>query len=683
MLRAWNDQLTGLAYGGDYNPEQWPSEVWDEDIRLMNEAGVNLVSLAIFAWATIEPNEGEFHWEWLDDIVARLHGGGVRIALATATASPPPWLTMKHPEILPVSREGVVLNQGGRQSFRISSPVYRGYAVGMARRMAERYGDHPALALWHVDNEIGCHIPDDFSEDATVAFRAWLRERYGSIDALNEAWGTAFWSQKYGDFEHILPPLPAPTYPNPTQQLDWRRYTSDVHKEYYLAIRDVLREVTPEVPATTNFMLGTGNRHADYADWASGMDVIANDHYTRAHDPERHVELAFAADLSRGVGCGAPWLLMEHSTSAVNWQPRNRAKGPGEMVRNSLSHVARGADGAMFFQWRASRAGAEKYHSGMVPHAGTDSQVWRNTVELGAALAALGPVRGSRVESRAAVVFDYPSLWGLELDSHPTNDLLYPDLVLDWYRAFFHEGVVVDVVSPLADLSGYDLVVAPNLYLGDAPRAENLAGVVERGGVFATTWFSGIVDESDHVILGGYPGAFAELLGVRTEEFCPLQSGERVRVRLNGADAADVACGTWSERTELRGARAYATYVGGDLDGLPAVTERAVGEGHAWYVGTDLPIEAKRSVVREWLAQAGVRPVLAEPVAGLEAVRRVSGEDSYLFLFNHTTECVRVAASGTDLLTGATHADGLELAAGGSAVIREGSEGGRPSDVRR
>ncbi|WP_232549186.1 beta-galactosidase [Propioniciclava soli] len=667
-VRGWNDLVDGLAYGGDYNPEQWPREVWDDDVRLMREAGVNLVSLAIFSWATIEPLEGQFDWAWLDEVIEKLDAGGVRIALATATASPPPWLTATHPEILPVTREGVVLHQGGRQSYRISSPVYREYATAMTRRMAERYGSHPALALWHVDNEIGCHIPDDFSPDATEAFRGWLQRRYGTLEALNEAWGTAFWSQRYGSFEHVLPPLPAPTFPNPTQQLDWRRYTSDVHKEYYLALRAVLREVTPEVPITTNFMIGTGNRHADYADWAPETDVVANDHYTRSHDPERHVELAFAADLTRGVAAGDPWLLMEHSTSAVNWHPRNRAKDPGEMVRNSLSHVARGADGVMFFQWRQSRAGAEKFHSGMVPHAGTDSGVWRSTVELGEHLQRLAPVRGSRVASSVAVVFDYTNLWAVELDSHPTNDLSYPDLVLDWHRAFFHEGVQVDVVAPQADLSGYDLVVAPNLYLADDERVANLTGVVDRGGVFVATWFSGIVDAHDHIHLGGHPGAFAELLGIRTEEFCPLQQGERVGVLLDGVDAEGVR---WTERTELRGASAHATYTDGVLVGLPAVTDHAVGDGHAWYVGTDLPGEGKRALVRTWLAQAGIEPVLADPQPGVEAVRRRGEGGSFLFVFNHTRGEVRVPATGTELLTGARVSGALTLPGGGSAVVHE------------
>lgn len=667
-VRAWNDLVEGLVYGGDYNPEQWPQDVWDEDIALMQEAGVNLVSLAIFSWATLEPNEGEFHWEWLDTIVEKLHAGGIKIALATATASPPPWLTHRHPEMLPQHADGTVLHQGGRQSYAPTSPVYLQYAAQMATRMAQRYASHPAVALWHIDNEIGCHVPEDFSDNAVPAFRAWLAERYGTVEALNDAWGTAFWSQRYGTFDDVLPPRTAPTYANPTQQLDFKRFSSDAGLAYFQALRQAVLAVNPGVPVTTNFMCNTGNRGMDYFGWADAVDVVANDHYTRAHDEERHIELAFSADLTRGVAHGAPWLLMEHSTSAVNWQHVNRAKGAGEMLRDSLDHVARGADGAMFFQWRASRAGAEKFHSGMVPHAGTDTQLWRNTVELGRCLRALAPVRGTRVVSRAALVFDYHAWWALELDSHPNNTLAYADLVLEWYKALWYEGIGVDIVTPAADLTGYDLVLAPNLYLTDTAAADNLAGVVRRGGVFATTWFSGIVDAADHIHLGGYPGAFRDLLGVRVEEFSPLQAGQSVGVRLGDVDTVGVR---WSEDVQLRGAQVRGVITDGPLAGAAVVTEHEVGEGHAWYVATDLPLDAKRSLVRTWADQAGVAPVQPGLPAGVEAVRRIGDGAGYLFVFNHTDEAARLTASGTDLLTGTVHGAPWELPAGAVAVLRE------------
>ncbi|WP_265520428.1 beta-galactosidase [Oerskovia flava] len=671
-VRPWSARLPGLAYGGDYNPEQWPQATRLEDVELMRKAGVNFVSVAIFGWATIEPREGELDWAWLDETMDRLHDAGIQVALATATASPPPWLTRKHPEILPRLADETVLHQGGRQAYSVTHPVHREYALRMAARMAERYGEHPALALWHVDNEIGCHVPRDYSDTAAGAFRDWLRARYGTLDALNAAWGTAFWSQRYGSFDDVLPPLVAPTYANPTQQLDFDRFSSDSLLDYYRDLRDLLRELTPHVPTTTNLMVSSATKGMDYFSWAPELDVVANDHYTAAENPDRHVELAFSADMTRGVAGGDPWILMEHSTSAVNWQPRNHTKTPGEMLRNSLAHVARGADAVMFFQWRQSAAGAEKYHSAMVPHAGQDTDVWRRTVELGRALEALAEVRGSRVEARAAICFDYPAWWGAELDSHPTQALRYPDEVLAWYRALWDAGVTVDVVRPGADLSGYRLVIAPTLYLVTDADAANLAAAADAGATVVVTYFSGIVDEHDHVRLGGYPGAFRELLGVRTEEFYTLQVDETVRVSGGPLDAS--SADLWTEKTHVSpGTEVVASYDDGQLAGLPAVTRRpTTAGGSAWYVATRLDGAGTAALARTVAGAAQVLP--AEAAAdGVETVRRWSadGRTAWLFAINHTADDAKVATSGVELLAGGDVDGTLVVPAGTVRVVRE------------
>ena len=348
----------------------------------MREAGVDLVTLGVFSWAHLQPGPDTWDFDWLDRQMDDLHAAGIRVDLATATASPPPWLTRRHPEMLPVTQDGRTLWPGGRQSFCPSSPVYREHALALCRAMGERYADHPALALWHVSNEIGCHNARCYCDVSAAAFRDWLRARYGDVDRLNEVWGTAFWSQRYGDFDEVLPPRSAPAFPNPTQQLDFLRFSSDQLLDNFVVERDVLHEVSPGVPVTTNFMVMRQTFEMDYLRWGRELDVVSNDHYLMASDPHAHRELAFSADLTRGTAGGKPWLLMEHSTSAVNWQPRNRAKAPGETIRSSLAHVAHGADAVLFFQWRASRAGAEKFHSALLPHAGTDSRLWREVVQL-------------------------------------------------------------------------------------------------------------------------------------------------------------------------------------------------------------------------------------------------------------------------------------------------------------
>src|SRR5919197_1131914 len=626
-----------MAYGGDYNPEQWPEEVWAQDVALMREAGVTLVSVGIFSWALLEPEPGRYEFGWLDRVMDLLHEGGVRVDLATGTASPPPWFSRAHPDSLPVTFDGRRMWPGGRQAYCPSSPAYREAASAMAQTMAERYRDHPALAMWHVNNEYGCHVARCFCDVSAAAFRSWLQRRYGSLDALNAAWGTAFWSQRYHDWEEIWPPRLAPTFANPTQQLDYRRFSSDELLACFEAEREVLRRVTRGVPITTNFMVPRF-QGADYWAWAPLQDIVSNDHYLVATDGDPAHQIALSGDVTRGLAGGRPWLLMEHSTSAVNWQPRNRAKLAGQMRRDSLAHVAHGSDGAMFFQWRASRAGAEKFHSGMVPHAGTDTKIWREVARLGADLSKLAEVRGSRVVADAAIVWDYQSWWAGELDSHPSADGTYLDRVKAFHAGLWRAGFTADFGHPEGDLSAYRLVLVPSLYLTTDAAASNIAGFA---GHVVVCYFSGIVDENDAMRLGGYPGAFRDLLGVRTEEFHPLAPGESVA--LDDGSTATV----WAEDLHLEGAEALVRFVDGPVPGRPAVTRR----GTATYVATRLDDGATDRLLSDVCERAGVAPALDGLPPGVEAVRR-RGEHDYLFLLNHSDRRASLPVVGVDLLSG-------------------------------
>lgn len=660
---VWSN-VEGLGFGGDYNPEQWPVSVRLEDLELIQEAGVNFLSVGIFSWALLEPVEGQYDFGWLDEVLDNLAGIGVKVALATATAAPPAWLVRKHPEILPVTADGTVLGPGSRRHYTPSSAAYRRYATGITRVLAERYKDHPALALWHVDNELGCHISEFYGAEDAAAFRSWLERRYGTIGALNASWGTAFWSQNYASFEEIRPPSVAPSTLNPGQQLDFQRFNSWALMDYYRELVAVLREVTPGVPCTTNLMASSATKSMDYFSWAKDLDVIANDHYLVAADPERHIELAFSADLTRGIAGGDPWILMEHSTSAVNWQPRNQPKMPGEMLRNSLAHVGRGADAVMFFQWRQSFAGSEKFHSAMVPHGGRDTRVWREVVDLGAALKLLEPVRGSRVESRAAIVFDYEAWWASEIDSKPSIDVKYLDLLRAFHRSLFLKGVSVDIVHPSAPLEGYDLVLVCTLYAVSDADAANIAAAASAGATVLVSYFSGIADPQDHIRLGGYPGAFRDLLGVRVEEFHPLLAGSQLK--LDDGTVSSV----WSEHVHLAGAEAVQAFTEFPLEGVPALTRRSVGSGAAWYLATFPDRDGIDALVDRLLAESGVSP-LASADAGVELVRRRSDDgQGFLFAINHTRSSAAVFATGTDLLTGEPF--GGSVPAGSIAVIREG-----------
>ncbi|MFL4909012.1 beta-galactosidase [Streptomyces sp. MMS24-I2-30] len=652
-----------VAFGGDYNPEQWDESVWPQDVRLMREAGVNLVTVGVFAWAALQPGPGRWTFGWLDRVLDLLHAGEIAVDLATATASPPPWLTTMHPEVLPVDRHGRTMAQGGRQAWSPSSAVYREHSLTLVEKLAERYGDHPALALWHVSNELGGHNSRCYGDASAAAFRAWLRDRYrDSLQELNAAWNTSAWSQTYTAWEQIQPPRLTYTDSNPTQVLDFDRFSSDRLREQLRAETAVLRRLTPTVPVTTNLVLFDAGKNMNYSSWTDGMDLIASDHYPRPA-ADAQTELALSADRARGLARGKPWLLMETATGATSWRPVNPAKAPGRLRRDMFSHLARGADGICFFQWRAARAGAERFHSAMLPHAGADSRKFREVAALGAELAACAEVRGSEVVADCALLFSEESWWAAERESHPHNGLSYLDTVLKWYGSLRDAGVTVDVVPPSAGLSGYRLIVVPLLYLVSDADAAALAAAAAAGATVLVTYFSGIVDPLDRVRLGGYPGAFRDLLGVRVEEFAPLPEGESVRIDgITGP--APVA--TWHEEIDLTDAEAAGWYVSGDLTDRPAVTRAARGTGEAWYVGVELAAAARAALVAELVKRSGVTAA----AGGLETVIRRSAAHDYVFLINHGDTGTTVPGSGTDLLDGSVHRGSVTVPAGGARVLR-------------
>ncbi len=670
-----DDVRRGLAFGGDYNPEQWPAEVWPEDARLMREAGVTFATVGVFSWARIEPEPGRHDFGWLDEVLDLLEAHDVAVDLATATASPPPWLTHRHPEVLPVDVDGRRLHPGSRQTWCPSSPVFRERSLDLVARLAERYRDHPALRMWHVSNELGGHNAHCYCDVSATAFRRWLEQRYGDLAGLNRAWGTDFWSQRYSDFEEIGAPRTSTAQCNPTQLIDFRRFSSEELLDQHRAERDLLHRLSPGVPVTTNVMVTHHIDALDYWRWAPELDLVSQDHYLDGRLEDPHVELSFCADWTRGLAGGDPWLLMEHSTSAVNWQPHDYPKAPGQMARNSLQHVARGADAVGFFQWRASRAGAEKYHSALLPHAGTESRVWREVVELGATLGRLAELAGTRVRARVAMLLDFESRWAVERDSLPSSAVTYLDRPHAFYRALWDAGVTVDVRHPDDDLSAYALVVAPTLHVVGAERAARLTSYVEAGGHLLTTYFSGIVDENDHVHLGGYPGALRDLLGVRVEELCPLPPGASVAVSVTGAvsnalsSAVSGSGDTWVEDLHLRGAKAWATATDGPMPGRPVVTRVERGSGRAWYVATRTDPGLTAAIVGVALDEAGVGGEGGGH--GVEVVRRHGEERSYALVLNHTDTDATLDLHGTDLVTGRPVAGHLTVLPGGVACVRE------------
>jgi len=663
-MSEWTWPTPGISYGGDYNPEQWPRHVWDEDVALMREAGVNLVSVGIFSWALLEPREGEFDFGWLDEVLDLLHANGIAVDLGTPTAAPPAWFYATYPDSRVVTRDGVVIGPGSRGMVSPSSAAYRRAATRIAGELAQRYAEHPAVVMWHVHNEYGAPVSDDYSPQSVAAFRDWLRERYGSLDALNAAWGTAFWGQVYGEWEHVGAPAATASTANPAQQLDFARFTDHQMRACFIAERDAIRAHARQ-PITTNFMAHQ-SYNTDLWRWAREVDIVSDDHYLWSPDPEAHIGLALSADLTRSVARGKPWVLMEHSTSAVNWQGHNIAKRPGEMRRNALTHLGRGADGILFFQWRASRSGAEKFHSAMLPHAGTGSRVFREVIELGSTLGLLAEVAGSRVRPQVAVLYDWESLWAQELEWRPSDRLGFRERMRTYYERLWRDGVTVDFAHPEDDLSGYRLVVAPASYLVTDAAAKNLTGYVAEGGTLLVSCFAAVVDEYDAVHPGGFGAPLRTVLGVATEEFLPIRGAAEVELA-----GERLPTEVWAEHLVLDGAETRGVYRGGPADGMAAITRHTHGSGTGWYVSTALSVEALAPVVAAVYADAGIVPP-GRP-EGVEVITRHGETHDYLVAVNHRDEDVQLDLAGTELISGA-EVDGLRLAAGATAVVRAGGD---------
>lgn len=631
---AWPKLLTengrGIAFGGDYNPDQWPEEIWDDDVCLMKKAGVNTVALAIFSWDRIQPQENRWDFGWLDRIIDKLGKAGIATDLASATATAPLWLYEKHPEVLPCDKFGHPVNAGSRQSWSPTSPVFKEYALTLCRKLAERYGANPYVTAWHMGNEYGWNNRNDYSDNALNAFRLWCERKYGTIGALNQAWGTTFWGQEMNSFDEVLIPrfMGADSMVNPGQKLDFERFGNDMLLDFYKAERDAITEICPDKPFTTNFMVSTDQCCMDYADWANEVNFVSNDHYFHEGGEMHLDELACSDALMDSFALGKPWYVMEHSTSAVQWKPLNMRKRKGETVRDSLAHVAMGADAINFFQWRASAFGAESFHSAMVPHAGEDTKLFRQVCELGETLRTLADagVQGSELErSDMAILFSAESEWATRSETLPSMKLNHWHDVRDWYRAFLNAGSRADIVPLKYDWSDYKTVVLPTVLILSAADTQRLADFAAAGGRVVVGYATGLIDENFHTWLGGYPGAgdglLRDMMGIRGEEFNILGSGvegepEAIRLGAGGEvaleDAAALNGATtrlWQNDVTVTGDRTQvlAMYAGEEadeweLDGMAAVTRNPYGAGEAYFVGCDLDVADLTKLIRTYLA---------------------------------------------------------------------------------
>lgn len=638
-------QTSTLWHGGDYNPEQWSPAIWDEDERLMDLAHWNVATIGVFSWVSLEPKPGKFTFDWLDDIMDRLHRRGRKAILATPSAAPPAWMAHAHPEILRVAPDGIRNRHGNRVNYCLTSAVYRARCRDMAFRLAERYGKHPALALWHASNEYGGECYCDLCQ---AAFRNCLRDKFDNdLDKLNAAYWTAFWSHTYTDWKQVeAPGAPHGDTSVDALLLDWKRFVTDQTIDFYENEAAPLRSITPEIPITTNFMGFYPG--LDYGKFAKHVDVVSWDSYPRftgaLTNPDTWVSVSMTHDVTRGIGGGKPFLLMECTPSASNWYPVMELKTPGMHRLEGLQAIAHGSDSVQYFQWRQSRGSQEKFHGAVVAHEGTENtRVFREVADLGKTLEEISVVVGSRVEAEVGIVYDWDNAWVISNASSPIRGNKGAlSAVRDFYRPFWEAGVPVDIVPSDTDFGRYKLLVLPMLSMLKPGCAERIEAFVREGGTVVGTYWTGIVDENDRCFLGGFPGPLRPLFGIWSEELDILDDSQSRSVEAERENSFDftgafVARGL-CDLVHAEGAEVLARYGDGWYAGRPALTYNRFGQGEAYYVASRNEAPFQTALLNPLIARTGIRRSLdADLPPGVTAQRRV-GQSETVFLLNCTPE---------------------------------------------
>lgn len=667
-------QVGELLHGGDYNPEQWldREDILEEDIRMMKKAHINVVTLGVFAWSVYEPREGEFHFEWLEKIMDRLYENGIYTILATPTGARPTWLDEKYPEAMRVTRDGVRNRHGLRHNHCMSSEAFREKVRIIDTELAKRFGKHPGLLLWHISNELGgeCYCPA-----CQRRFRDYLRERFDNdIEKLNHAWWTAFWSHRFQNFDQIEAPMANGEGSIGGLNLEWKRFNTWNMTDYMKYEISILRELTPDIPVTTNFMKLYGA--LDYREMAKELDIISWDSYPRFHNDyesfaDTMAENAFDHAVMRSLAGGKPFMLMESAPGLVNWHPFNKLKRPGVHCLAGIQAISSGSDTVQYFQIRKGRGSYEQYHGAVIDHLGRDdTRVFLETEEMGEELLALKEVAGTRVKAQAALLFDWDNRWAIaDMAGLSQEKKQYERTCLLQYKSFLKMGVEMDIVSMKDDLSQYKIVAAPMLYLLQPKAAENLKSYVEGGGCLIATYLTGYVDEHTLCYLGGFPGdGLKDLFGVYSEEIDTLYPSDKNEVRFTDGTVSEVR--DFADILKVTGedVKVAASYTKDFYAGTPAITCRKSGAGKAWYVGARITQEGMEKIYAACMKETGIEA--KELPDGIEYRVRTDGRNCYEFYLNGTEEEVTLKnLSGRDLLTGMTVENEWKLAPYGAAVL--------------
>ncbi|QPK54348.1 beta-galactosidase [Paenibacillus polymyxa] len=664
-----SERVPRMLHGADYNPEQWQQypEVLAEDIRLMKLAKCNVMSVGIFSWVSLEPEEGIFTFEWLDRILDSFAENGIYAFLATPSGARPAWMSQKYPEVLRVGVNRVRNLHGFRHNHCYTSPVYREKVRIMNTKLAERYANHPAVIGWHISNEFGgdCHC--DYCQEA---FRTWVQDKYGTLDQLNHSWWTTFWSHTVTDWSQVESPAPHGETQVHAMNLDWRRFVTEQTADFIKHEIVPLKAANPDIPVTTNLMeFFEGLNYWKFADL---LDVISWDSYPTWHDREgddskQAARVAMMHDIIRSIKGGKPWMLMESTPSLTNWQDVSKLKRPGMHLLSSLQAVAHGSDTVQYFQWRKSRGSSEKLHGAVVDHVGHEhTRVFEDVTDVGHALEKLEEVIGTSVPAEAAVIFDWENRWGINDSQGPRNKgVKYEETAEAHYLALWEQGVPVDVIHMDADFSKYKLLVAPMLYMVRSGVGERIQKFVENGGIFVATYWSGIVDEHDLCFLGGFPGPLRKTLGIWSEEIDGLHDHDRnyiIPIEGNELDLREEY-----EAVELcdlihtEGAEVLAKYGTDFYAGRPALTVNRLGQGKAYYIASRNTGLFHSHFYKSLIDEAGLSKALDVQLPhGVNTAIRTDGVHDYIFVMNFTHEPQEITLDGrtyTDMLENLVVAD--------------------------
>lgn len=659
-----------IIHGGDYNPDQWikTPEIWDEDMRLMKLARINSASIGIFSWSMLEPEEGVYNFEWLDRLMDKLHENGISAILATPSGARPAWLAQKYPEVLRVAENGIRNEYGVRHNHCLTSPVYREKVRNINRLLAERYKNHPALKMWHISNEYSgeCHC-----ELCQQAFRDWVKDYYhNSLDELNDKWWNSFWSHIITDWSQINSPKFRGENHVSAMQLCWNRFVSESHISFYENEIAPLREITPDIPITTNFM--RMHKEINYQDFAKHLDLISWDNYPfwdKGYNRDEAAETAFVHDVFRSMKDGQPFFMMESTPSNANWHEVNKIPKPRRQALAAIQAIAHGADSVQYFQWRKSRGGHEKFHGAVVDHCGHENtRVFREISRLGAELEKLSDVVGKYSDAKVAVVYDWENGWAIEHFCGYNNvERNYVKECLKWYRPFREKGICVDVISADSDFSKYNLVIAPFLYMLKDGLDKKIEKYVENGGKFVATYLTGIVDKDDLCYLGGFPANnLKNVFGVWCEETDSLPKGMKNTASYAGKDYDVVhVC----DIIHSNGAKILGEYKGDFYAGMPAVTENTFGKGKAYYVAFRNDDTFATDFCKKLIEETGIESD-AEISVPQDVFVRKRGECIFIMNFADSEKSVLLDKEYTDLINGSSVSGEISLPECGYLVIK-------------